>query len=157
MAEITIATFIGAPQEEVFDLARDVVVHAESASFSGERLVAPGRTEGLLELGDLVCFEGKHLGLRQRFCAKITALDRPRSFVDEMTEGLFSRLRHVHEFSPMNGGTLMIDVLTWKAPLGPLGTVADLLFLKRHMRWFVMTKQLRLKRIIEARHSSVLK
>jgi hypothetical protein len=113
VTEIVIHTFIEAPQEVCFDLALDVQAHVESASFSGERLVAPGRLSGVLELGDLVCFEGRHFGFRHRFCAKITHLDRPRVFADEMVEGTFSRLRHVHEFLPSGTGTLMIDRLEW--------------------------------------------
>lgn len=151
MAEITITTRIAAPPELCFDLARDVAVHTESAAFSRERLVPPGKLAGLLEAGDLVCFEGRHFGIRQRFCARITLVDRPHVFVDEMVEGIFSWLRHVHEFSPSDGGTLMVDRLLWKAPLGSLGSVADALFLKRHMAWFVMTKQSHLKRIAESR------
>jgi len=149
MAEIRIGTYIKAPQEVCFDLARDVAVHVESAAFSGERLVEPGKLSGLLEVGDLVCFEGRHFGIRQRFCAKITQVERPGVFVDEMVEGAFTWLRHVHEFSPLEDGTLMVDHLVWKAPLGPLGALADVLFLKRHMGWFVKTKQHRLKAIVE--------
>ena len=151
MTEIVITTYIEAPQELCFDLARDVGVHVESASFSKERLVPPGRLTGLLDLGDLVCFEGRHFGVRQRFCARITALDRPHVFVDEMVQGAFSSLRHVHEFSSSGNGTLMVDRLVWKAPLGILGSIADLLFLKRHMSWFVKTKQSQLKAIAEKR------
>ena len=147
MGEITIRTWIAAPVEVCFDLARDVAAHAESSAFSGERLVAPGRLYGLLETGDLLCFEGKHFGFRQRFCAKITHVDRPHVFVDEMVEGVFRALRHAHWFSALDGGTLMSDHLTWRAPLGAL---ADILLLDRHMRWFVTAKQARLKAIIEA-------
>lgn len=124
-------------------------MHAESAAFSGERLVAPGRLEGLLEEGDLVCFEGRHFGMRQRFCARITRVERPHLFVDEMVEGIFAWLRHDHEFSAANGGTRMTDRLVWKAPLGFLGAIADGLFLERHMAWFVRTKQSHLKVIAE--------
>ncbi|HEX6179586.1 MAG TPA: SRPBCC family protein, partial [Thermoanaerobaculia bacterium] len=148
MAEIEIATFIAAPRETCFDLALDVAAHEQSASFAGERLVEPGKLSGSLALGDLVCFEGRHFGLRQRFCAKITLVDRPNVFVDEMVEGVFSSLRHVHEFKSVEGGTLMVDTLVWKAPLGVLGSIADSLVLKRHMRWFVATKQTHLARII---------
>jgi hypothetical protein len=129
-----------------FDLARDVEAHSQSAAFSNERIVEPGRLSGLLEIGDLVTFEGRHFGMRQRFTAKIIELDRPRVFVDEMVRGAFKRLRHVHEFHPRDGGTLMRDTLEWEAPFGAL---ADLLVLRRHMRWFVTTKQLALKEIAE--------
>lgn len=151
MTDITITTWIKAPPEVCFDLALDVAAHVESAAFSGERLVAPGRLTGVLELGDLVCFEGRHFGMRQRFCAKITSIERPHVFVDEMVEGIFESLRHVHEFSAKDGGTVMVDHLVWKAPFGVLGVLADVLFLRRHMRWFVTTKQKHLKQIAERR------
>ena len=151
MAEITIATYIEAPPEFCFDVARDVAAHVESSAISGERAVPPGKLEGLLELGDLVCFEGRHLGIRQRLCARITELERPRYFVDEMTRGAFAWLRHVHEFSAHGAGTIMVDHITWKAPLWLLGTIADALFVKPHMSWFIKTKQVQLKRIVEER------
>ena len=71
MATIVVETRIRAPIELCFDLARDVGAHAESAAFSSERVVEPGRTQGLLELGDLVAFEGRHFGITQRFVARI--------------------------------------------------------------------------------------
>lgn len=151
MSLIIIETLIRAPIELCFDLARDVSVHAESAAFSSERVVKPGRTEGLLELGDTVAFEGRHFGLMQRFVARITELDRPNRFVDEMVEGRFKRLSHIHDFESKEGMTMMRDTLTWEAPFGFIGHFADRLFLRRHLRQFVTTKQSNLKRIAEAR------
>jgi len=151
MGEITIRTWIHAPLELCFDAARDVAVHAESAAFSGERLVPPGRLSGALETGDLICFEGKHFGLRQRFCARITFVDRPHVYVDEMESGFFRELRHAHWFSQHDGGTLMTDELTWRAPLGAL---MDAVFMTRHLSWFVRTKQAHLKRMVEVQYSS---
>ena len=151
MGEITVETRIRAPIELCFDLARDVTAHAESAAFSSERVVAPGRTQGLLELGDLVAFEGRHFGMTRRFVARITALDRPNSFVDEMVDGTFKWLCHVHEFESNDGLTIMRDRLEWKPPLGIIGELADRVILRRHMRWFVATKQSALRQIAEKR------
>lgn len=149
MAAIVIETEIDAPVDVCFDLALDVSTHVESAAFSHERVVPPGRMTGVLELGDLIAFEGRHFGMRQRFVARIVEIDRPRRFVDEMVEGVFRRLRHIHEFHPRPGGALMRDLLDWEAPLGFLGRAADALFLKRHMTRFVTLKQANLKRIAE--------
>ena len=148
MGEITIRTWIDAPPEVCFDFARDVKAHVESAAFSREKLVPPGKLDGILDAGDLVCFEGRHFGVRQRFCARITHVDRPHVFVDEMVEGFFRQLRHAHWFSPYDRGTLMTDHLEWRAPLGRL---MDAIYMTRHMTWFVRTKQANLKRIVEER------
>ena len=150
MTRIVIDTVIRAPVELCFELARDVAVHAKSAAFSGERLVEPGRMSGLLELGDLVTFEGRHFGIRHRFTTKIIQVEPPHIFVDEMVHGAFHSLTHIHEFHPHQSGTSMRDTLEWQAPLGWL---ADALFLKRHMDWFVRTKQHHLKAIIESSYA----
>jgi ligand-binding SRPBCC domain-containing protein len=149
VTRLIVETFIRAPREVVFDLARDVEAHNRSAAFSGERCVAPGRTSGLLEAGDLVTFEGIHFGIRQQVTAKIVDVDRPRRFSDELQHSAFKRLRHDHEFEERDGGTLMRDTLEWTSPLGILGRLADTLFVYRHMQWFVTTKQLALKEIAE--------
>ena len=151
MTRIIIETKIHAPIELCFDLARDVSAHTESAAFSSERVVPPGRIAGLLELGDLVAFEGRHFGVKQRFVARITALDPPRRFDDEMVQGSFKWLRHVHEFEFDNGVTTMRDSLEWEPPFGMIGRLADRVLLRRHMHWFVSTKQNGLKRIAERR------
>lgn len=150
MPSIVVETRIDAPVETCFDLARDVDAHVQSSAFTGERVVEPGKLHGLLEQGDLVCFEARHLGIRQRLCARITEMERPRRFVDEMVRGAFLSLRHVHEFTATaGGGTVMVDTITWKSPFGLLGSVADAVVLKRHMRWFITTKQQFLKRAAE--------
>lgn len=149
MGTLRVVTRIAAPGEVCFDAARSLAAHVESASFSNERLVAPGKLDGYLELGDLVCFEGRHFGVKQQFCARITEMDRPHRFTDEMVRGAFHSLRHVHLFEESDGTTTMIDILEWTAPLGALGRLADRLFLVRHMEYFVTTKQEALKRMIE--------
>jgi ligand-binding SRPBCC domain-containing protein len=149
VGKIVVETVIAVPVEVCFDLARDVEAHVESASFSEERLVPPGRLTGLLELGDRVAFEGRHFGVRQTFIAKIVEMSPPHRFVDEMVKGAFRWLRHEHDFHVHARGTLMRDVVEWRAPFGILGRIADALFLERHMQSFVETKQGNLKRIAE--------
>ena len=150
MGSIAVTTEINAPIEVCFDAARDVSLHVKSASFSRERLIAPGRLEGLLDAGDLVCFEGRHFGIRQTFCARIVELQRPDRFVDEMVRGTFRWMRHVHAFERSGDTTVMRDAVSWEAPFGLLGRLADLILLERHMLWFVETKQKQLKALIES-------
>ena len=78
---------IAASPERVFDAARDIDLHVQSQQASGERAVA-GVTSGLIGLGEEVTFEARHFGLRLRHRARITALERPRRFVDEMVDCL---------------------------------------------------------------------
>jgi ligand-binding SRPBCC domain-containing protein len=150
LGTLTVETLIAAPPHVCFDLARDVDAHVESASFSRERVVPPGRTSGKLELGDIVTFEGRHFGMRQRFTVKVVAMEPPHRYVDELVKSAFRSMRHVHEFEARGEGTLMRDTLEWVAPLGFLGRIADALFIAAHLRRFVMAKQGALKRMAES-------
>lgn len=146
-----VETVIVAPREIVFDLARDVSAHTASAAFTRERAVAPGRTEGRLELGDTVTFQGIHFCLRLRFTARIVEFERPARFVDELVRSSFRKLRHEHDFEEHGGTTVMRDILEWVSPFGFIGRIADALFVTRHMRSFVIRKQLALKEIAKRR------
>ena len=83
----------------------------------------------------------------ERFTAKIVEFDRPRRFVDELVKAAFKSMRHVHEFEPRDGGTLMRDTLDWVSPLGILGVIADKVAVERHLRNFVTKKQQALRDI----------
>jgi ligand-binding SRPBCC domain-containing protein len=144
MTTISVETRIAAPIELCFDLARDVEAHLDMSSSTGERAVG-GKTSGLLDLGDVVTFEGVHFGIRQQLTSRIVEFDRPRRFVDEMVRGAFVSLRHVHEFAVDGRTVVMRDTLTWRSPLGFVGVVADKLFVEAHMRAFVTSKQSELK------------
>jgi ligand-binding SRPBCC domain-containing protein len=132
MQTIRVETWVGASVERCFDAARDLDLHVKSMAHTGEQAVG-GRTTGLIELGEEVTWRGRHFGIRQHFTSKITAFDRPRSFQDSMQRGAFRTFVHDHYFEPANGGTRMIDVLVFSAPLGILGWIAEKLVLRRYL------------------------
>ena len=150
MASIRIETFVAAPPERVFDVARDLDFHARSMAHTGERAVG-GRTSGLIEEGEEVEWEARHLGRSWRLRSRIASMDRPRSFTDVQVAGPFARYDHRHTFVAHDGGTLMCDDWRHVAPLGPLGALADLLFLTRHMRQTLTARAAAIKAEAERR------
>lgn len=141
-------TPISAPVARVFDLARDVDVHQRSMAASTERVVA-GVMRGSMAMGDEVTWEARHFGVRLRLTSRITVFEPPHRFVDEQVRGPFARLRHVHEFYPDEGGTLMVDGFDYAAPLGLIGRLADLVFLRRYMTRLLSGRNAYIKRIAE--------
>ena len=133
MAKFRIETLIAAPVEVCFDLARDVDFHTRTLEHTGERAVA-GRTTGLIGLGETVTWEARHLGVRQRLTVEVTAFDRPSYFRDVMTRGAFRSFAHDHRFVARDGGTVMIDEIEFRSPLGPLGWLVDWLFMTGYLR-----------------------
>src|SRR5690606_23982501 len=123
-------------------------VHMDSMAQTSERAVG-GRTSGRIELGESVTWEAVHLGVRQRLTARITAFEAPNRFVDEMVSGAFSRFWHEHRFEERDGGTLMTDVFDYTSPLGPLGRLADVLFLRRYMERLLVGRNEHIKQLAE--------
>jgi ligand-binding SRPBCC domain-containing protein len=149
VATIRIETKISAARDVVFDLSRDIDFHQRSLSETGESAVA-GRTSGLIGLGESVTWRAKQLGLWWSMTSRITEFERPARFVDEQVRGPFTSFRHEHLFELDDGGTLMVDNWHHVAPLGPLGRLADELFLERLMRNLLLRRNAALTREAEA-------
>ncbi len=149
MPTLHLTTFISAPPERVFDLSRSIDLHMAASSPSGERAIA-GVTSGLIGPGQSVTWRARHFGVWQELSVRMTAFERPHFFEDEMVKGAFARMKHRHAFAPEGGGTLMQDTFEWASPLGPLGWLANVLFLKRHMRKFILERNGELKWVAES-------
>ena len=150
MATIHLETTIDAPIERVFDLARDIDLHQRSMARTGERAVA-GRTSGLIELGESVTWRARHLGREWELSSRITALDRPTRFVDEQVSGPFATFHHSHAFEGGADRTTMIDDWSHTAPLGPIGALADRLFLAATLRRLLKERAIAIKAEAERR------
>lgn len=74
------------------------------------------------------------LGIPLFWLTEITHVDKPRFFVDEQRKGPYSMWHHEHHFKPVEGGVEMTDLVHYEVPLGPLGTVAHNLFIKKELR-----------------------
>jgi ligand-binding SRPBCC domain-containing protein len=149
MPVIHLEIVVRAPVERVFDLSRSVELHVDSTGTTNERAVG-GVTSGLLGLGDEVTWEATHLGVRQRLTSRIVAFSRPQHFRDSMVRGAFRRFDHDHEFSEVEGGTLVRETFDFDSPLGPLGHLANHLFLTEYMRRFLLGKLEMLRELAES-------
>jgi ligand-binding SRPBCC domain-containing protein len=149
MALIHLSTVIAAPPGRVFDLARSINVHEQSASGTQEKAIA-GVTSGLISLGDEVTWEARHFGIRQRLTVRITEFDHPSRFQDIMVTGAFKRMQHDHEFIAQPPGTLMVDRFEFESPFGMLGWLVDRAILKGYLRRFLVNRNRVLKDLAES-------
>jgi len=148
MPVIILHTVIAAPQERVFDLSRSIALHTLSTSRTDEQAIA-GKTSGLMNLHDTVTWRARHLGRYRTLTSSITAYNFPHSFTDEMVEGDFHSFCHVHRFEARGTDTLMTDEFTYRSPYGWLGRLADVLFLKRYMRRFLVERNEVIREVAE--------
>jgi len=71
------------------------------------------------------------LGIKMNWVTEITHIEPKRYFVDEQRFGPYAMWHHEHHFEAVEGGTRMRDLLHYKVPYGPIGTLADTLFVGR--------------------------
>jgi ligand-binding SRPBCC domain-containing protein len=149
MPTIQLTTFVAAPTQRVFDLARSIELHRKSMAHTGEEAIA-GTTSGLIGLDETVTWKARHLRKMRVLKSKITAMDPPLSFTDEMVSGDFKSLRHEHHFKTIANGTLLIDIFSYEAPYGGLGKLADRLFLTRYMKALLEARNKTIKEYAES-------
>lgn len=65
---------------------------------------------------------------------EITAVRRYRLFVDVQRRGPYKMWHHQHLFEETDAGVCMTDIVHYELPLGPLGSVAHQLFVKKQLR-----------------------
>ncbi|MFM2360822.1 MAG: hypothetical protein RLY16_2815 [Bacteroidota bacterium] len=133
MFTIHLTTFIQAPIDRVFDLSRSINLHKISTAHTHEQAIE-GVTSGLINEGESVTWQAKHVFKERKFTSKITQMLRPDSFTDEMTQGDFKRFRHEHHFKQTNNGTIMIDLVHFEVPYGGLGVIFTKIYLYRYLK-----------------------
>jgi ligand-binding SRPBCC domain-containing protein len=139
---------MAAPPAEVFAEALSIDAHLRSMARSGERAVA-GVTSGRIGLGETVTWRARHLAVVWTMTSKIVELEEPVRFADEQQRGPFRSFRHEHRLTAVPAGTEMIDEVSFTAPLGPLGLLAERLVLGRYLRRLIEERNRYLKAAVE--------
>lgn len=147
MPTLIIETQISAPPEICFDLIREATRKTNTVIETSD-----GRkNRGEIVLGEIVAFESRNLGFKQKLIVKVTELEKPFRFTDEMIEGNFKSFKHVHEFIPQGSGTLLKDTFLWSSPLGLIGKIADQTLVKNILRKTATRRNAELKRLAESK------
>ena len=82
----------------------------------------------------------------------ITEYDPPHRFVDEQGKGPFAHWHHEHLFEQApRGRTLVRDIVTYTPPFGPLGVIADWLFIRRQLNALFRYRHRQTRRLLENR------
>ncbi len=84
--------------------------------------------------GALIDYRLRLLGVTMYWQTRIETFEPNRRFTDTQLRGPYRRWHHLHEFTPVEGGTLMTDCVDYELLLGPLGGLAHLLFVRRSLR-----------------------
>lgn len=74
------------------------------------------------------------LGVPLRWTTNIDEYRPPHAFVDRQARGPFEYWRHRHEFSEVDGGTLIRDEVEYELPFGMLGRLTHWLMIAAQLR-----------------------
>ena len=148
MTTIQLTTLINAPIQIVFDHARNIDTHQQSANETSEIAIA-GITTDLINKGQTVTWRGKHFGFFLEHQSIISEMDLYSYFVDEQLKGHFKTFKHKHFFEEIDGKTIMKDVLQYETPFGIFGKIFNLILLKKHLTNFLLHRNAYLKLVSE--------
>lgn len=132
MPKIHLTSFIAAPVERVFDLSRSINLHQLSTASTNEKAI-DGVMNGLINKDETVTWQARHLFKTRQFTSKITEMQSPVLFTDEMLKGDFVSFHHEHHFKATANGTIMIDLVNFETPYGTIGKIANRLFLRSYL------------------------
>jgi len=108
---------INAPMDRCFLLATHVGLTAQAL----EMQPVAGTVAGTLGPGDRVVWTGWRFGLPLVHEGLVTRYERPAFFQDTMARGRFRKYQHDHQFTEIDGHTLVVERLRFSMPFGPLG------------------------------------
>jgi ligand-binding SRPBCC domain-containing protein len=148
LTRIHVTNFISAPIERVFDLCRSINLHKISMESTNETAIG-GTMSGLINENETVTWKARHFFKNRQFTSKITAMQPPVFFIDEMVKGDFKSFRHEHHFKTVDNGTIMIDIIDFESPYGFIGQMTNLIILKRYIEKFLAKRNAVIKEYAE--------
>ena len=136
MPKIHLTSFIAAPVDRVFNLSRSINLHQISTADTNEKAIN-GVTNGLINKNETVTWQARHLFRTRLFTSKVTAMQAPNFFIDEMMKGDFKSFYHEHHFKAVANGTIMIDMINFETPYAIIGKIANRFFLTNYIEKFL--------------------
>ena len=86
------------------------------------------------------------LGIPMNWLTEITHVVEPYYFVDEQRSGPYALWHHEHRLVPTDRGVRMSDLVTYRLPAGPLGSMAHGLFVKKQLERIFRYRELALEK-----------
>ena len=148
MPKIELITQINSTLEICFDLSRSIDLHIISTAKTKEQAIA-GRTNGLINLNEIVTWQATHFWIRQKLTSKITAFDRPNYFIDEQINGIFKSMIHEHKFEKIGDSVIMKDIFEFHSPYGFLGKIFNKLVLTNYLKGLLFERNQIIKEYAE--------
>jgi ligand-binding SRPBCC domain-containing protein len=118
------------PRSEVFEFFADAAnLERITPAFLRFRIATPPPIT--IAEGTLIDYRLSLFGIPFGWRTRIERFEPSRCFVDTSLKGPYKVWNHTHTFTDVPGGTRMTDRVVYALPLGPLGTLAHGLMVRR--------------------------
>jgi ligand-binding SRPBCC domain-containing protein len=87
------------------------------------------------------------LGIKLDWVTEITQINNLKFFIDEQRRGPYSIWHHEHHFMEVEGGVQMHDILYYAVPLGFIGKLANLIFVKKKVEQIFRFREKRINEL----------
>lgn len=122
--------FVPLPPEKLFQFFKEAhnleQITPPTLSFNIEKMSTPE-----IGLGTLIDYKLKIHGVPAKWKTEIDEWQPPYKFVDNQIRGPYRLWHHTHEFRPFCGGTLMVDRVRYKMPMGFVGWLVSNQFVRK--------------------------
>lgn len=85
-------------------------------------------------------------GIPMTWVTEITHVADKKYFVDEQRVGPYALWHHQHMIELTEKGVLMTDIISYKPPMGFLGSIANALFIRRQLEGIFAYREMALKK-----------
>jgi ligand-binding SRPBCC domain-containing protein len=138
------------PLPEVFAFFSDAAnLEAITPPFLRFRIMTPLPIE--MRAGARIDYRIVLWGAPLRWRTIIRSFEPNRRFIDEQESGPYAHWHHLHEFEAEGSATRMLDRVTYRLPLGPLGKLAHALWVERQLRAIFDYREAAIVRLLEER------
>ena len=138
---------VAASLEEVWDFISSPSNLKEiTPGYMGFEITTPGLPEKIYP-GLMISYKVRpFLGIKMNWLTEITQVQEPYYFVDEQRAGPYALWHHEHHLKATPKGVLMSDLVTYRLPAGPLGTLAHGLFVQKQLKGIFQYRELALEK-----------
>jgi ligand-binding SRPBCC domain-containing protein len=152
---LTRTQLVNRPLDEVFAFFADATnLEALTPTFLNFRILTPMPLE--MRAGARLEYQLSLFGVPMKWRTHIAQWQPGKLFIDEQESGPYALWRHTHEFEAQGSSTLMRDIVDYREPLGPLGALAHVLFVRRTVERIFDFRREAIERLLEGPHAAEL-
>lgn len=114
--------------------------------YMGFEITTPGLPDKIYP-GLMISYKVRpFLRIQMNWLTEITQVREPNYFVDEQRAGPYALWHHEHRLKSTDKGVSMSDLITYRLPAGPLGTLAHGIFIQKQLKGIFKYRALALEK-----------